>query len=592
MSDQPTPTDKTPESLSLAGLPAHLASWLVDVVGAATGRAPGSPAPVSPLLGGAVDEHDAHVVARAAAGVLITAAQGVQAWAESIESEAMGRLVTAIEDDPGLNLGQHEARSTRRTRQGLARTAATVEVQLLSGLPVTQCRERVAFATATPDRAGYLRARLRQGTVSAWRARTLLKETAHLDPLTADLVAKRVLAPVGAAPLGSDVDPAAQGAELAAVLGSVPLSQATFRRRLARQLVLAGTASEAAARATQDAVARRDVDTVAGSHGVAHTTITASRERAFAAQQRVTALARRARAAGDGRTLAQLRSDIATDLLIRGQVAGDALLADAPAAQLQVIVHLSTLLPGATGACSDADPMRRGGRRSARRRLISDCSSSGTAPHPSGYSPRAGHGVAEVPGHGFLTAEQVRDLAFAEGSVWRRLVTDPITGAVIDAATSYRPPATMRRQVQARDQRCRAPGCEHPATECDLDHIVAWSALADTPAQGATHPDNLHALHRGHHEPKTRGWWQCRPGTSGQVHWTTLTGRRITTHPADHHDPAEHAPPDISTLERELAALLEPHTDPAALSPQMAALRSGLAQTKAPAAEAFDPPPF
>ncbi|WP_052593680.1 HNH endonuclease signature motif containing protein [Luteipulveratus mongoliensis] len=587
MSDQPMPADAAPESLSLVGLPAHLASWLVDVVGAVSGRGP-----VSPSLAAAaeIDEYEA---ARAAAGVLITAAQGVQAWAESIEAEAIGQLVTGIEDDPGLNVGQHEARSTRRSRQGLARSAATVEVQLLTGLPITQCRERVAFATATAERAGYLRARLRQGTVSGWRARTLLKETAHLDPLTADMVAKRVLAPVGAVPLESDADPAAQRTELAGVLGSVPLSQATFRRRLARQLVLAESASEAAARATQDAVARRDVDTVAGSHGVAHTTITASRERAFAAQQRVTALARRARAAGDGRTLAQLRSDIATDLLIRGQVPGDALLADAPAAQLQVIVHLSTLLPGATGACSDADPMRRGGRRSARGRLISDCSpTNATPPHPSGSAPLTGHGVAEVPGYGFLTADQVRNLAFAEGSVWRRLVTDPLTGAVIDSASTYRPPAKMRRQVQARDQHCRAPGCEHPAADCDLDHDTPWVNGARLPSEGATHEDNLHLLHRAHHETKTRRWWHSQQAPDGSVRWSTLTGQSITTHLADHHNPAELTEPDLSRLEQELAALLEPHADPAPMTTEMAAIRSGLVRADTPAAPALDPPPF
>ena len=39
-------------------------------------------------------------------------------------------------------------------------TAVATELQLLTGLPITQCRERVALASATDERAGYLRARV------------------------------------------------------------------------------------------------------------------------------------------------------------------------------------------------------------------------------------------------------------------------------------------------------------------------------------------------------------------------------------------------------------------------------------------------
>src|SRR5204862_963602 len=52
--------------------------------------------------------------------------------------------------------------------------------------------------------------------------------------------------------------------------------------------------------------------------------------------------------------------------------------------------------------------------------------------------------VAEIPGHGFVPAVQARQMAMADGSVWRRLVVDPLTGAALDLSTRrYRPTRAM-----------------------------------------------------------------------------------------------------------------------------------------------------
>lgn len=200
-------------------------------------------------------------------------------------------------------------------------------------------------------------------------------------------------------------------------------------------------------------------------------------------------MARAARAGGDERTLDQLRSDIATDLLIHGQVAGDPLLGSAPPGKLNVYVPIEAILPLGDGVMSDES-------------------------------------LGEVPGLGFLTAEQVRRVALAAGSTWRRLVTDPVTGAVVEAERTYRPSRAMRELLVARDGTCRVPGCELPAREADLDHTVPWSPGVTVPQDGATHPDNLKALHRGHHHAKTRRWWTCSQDPGGTVHWRTLTDRQ------------------------------------------------------------------
>ena len=111
------------------------------------------------------------------------------------------------------------------------------------------------------------------------------------------------------------------------------------------------------------------------------------------------------------------------------------------------------------------------------------------------------HGVGEVPGYGFISGDHARQLATARGSVWRRIVTDPVTGAALDVTTHrYRPTPAMAQTVAALDAICRAPGCTTSAHRCDVDHDRPWPA-------GPTRISNLSAKHRRHHNHKTRGTW-------------------------------------------------------------------------------------
>ncbi|NKY23210.1 hypothetical protein, partial [Cellulomonas denverensis] len=89
-------------------------------------------------------------------------------------------------------------------------------------------------------------------------------------------------------------------------------------------------------------------------------------------------------------------------------------------------------------------------------------------------------GLDELPGdlHGIgpVDADQARQAAFAAGATWRRLVTDPQTGAVLDVGRRrYRPPDPLAAHVRARDRRCARPGCDVPATRCDLDHTIEFN---------------------------------------------------------------------------------------------------------------------
>jgi hypothetical protein len=136
---------------------------------------------------------------------------------------------------------------------------------------------------------------------------------------------------------------------------------------------------------------------------------------------------------------------------------------------------------------------------------------------------------ATLHGHGTITAQHARDLAFTAGSTWRRLVTDPTTGTVLDVGrTVYQPPAAITRHVHATMPTCLFPGCIRKAEACDLDHRDPYGS------GGVTSAANLGPLCRRHHNAKTHfGWqWTIEP-TTRTITWTSPTGRTHIKHLTD-----------------------------------------------------------
>ena len=205
------------------------------------------------------------------------------------------------------------------------------------------------------------------------------------------------------------------------------------------------------------------------------------------ARQIQQALTETAHAAGaeDARTMDQRRADTLVDLLLgRGE---------APTVSVHVVVPAGTL--------------------------------AGTLEEP-GW----------VPGLGPVTATEAREAA--EGcevgqASWRRLLTDPQTGILIDLAEKrYRPSAALDRAVRARDVTCRFPGCRRSADSAgtDLDHTVPWPV-------GPTSAANLAVLCRRHHRLKHAAGWRVRLEQTGVMTWTTPTGRHYRTDPWQYTDP-------------------------------------------------------
>ena len=137
----------------------------------------------------------------------------------------------------------------------------------------------------------------------------------------------------------------------------------------------------------------------------------------------------------------------------------------------------------------------------------------------------------EIPGHGFVPAAVARNIALSAGSVWRRLVTDPVDGTALGLSTGrYRPTAQMAEQVAALDAMCRAPGCTVPADRCDIDHERPWPG-------GDTSVPNLRLRHRRHHNHKTRGTWRAESTVGGRTRWVTVGGREYLTRRHVYDDP-------------------------------------------------------
>lgn len=136
---------------------------------------------------------------------------------------------------------------------------------------------------------------------------------------------------------------------------------------------------------------------------------------------------------------------------------------------------------------------------------------------------------AELAGYGPITAAQARELAADPSSTWRRLVTDPLSGGIVDFGTTrYRPPPDMAERVITRSQHCQFPGCRVPAHRCDLDHNQPFDPQNGT---GPTSDANLGPKCRPHYRLKGLRGWQVRQYADGSIEWITPTRHRYLVEP-------------------------------------------------------------
>ncbi len=161
------------------------------------------------------------------------------------------------------------------------------------------------------------------------------------------------------------------------------------------------------------------------------------------------------------RTLDQFRADVFGDLLIDGVT--DSLPPDARGIRATVVVTVPAL------ALLDPDGDGTDGS------------------------------VATVEGVGPIPMTRARELC-GSAKGWMRVLTHPETGIVLSVGRDrYRPPPQLRRLIRWRAETCMAPGCNIPASRCQIDHNIPWEH------GGHTALANLTPFCTGHHTVKHHG---------------------------------------------------------------------------------------
>jgi hypothetical protein len=89
----------------------------------------------------------------------------------------------------------------------------------------------------------------------------------------------------------------------------------------------------------------------------------------------------------------------------------------------------------------------------------------------------------------------------------------------------YVPSQALADFVRFRDLTCRWPGCDRPATDCDVDHTIPY---ADG---GPTHASNLKCYCRTHHLVKTFWGWRDQQLSDGTLILTSPAGHTYVTTP-------------------------------------------------------------
>ncbi|MCW2855669.1 MAG: hypothetical protein JWR52_1284 [Marmoricola sp.] len=198
--------------------------------------------------------------------------------------------------------------------------------------------------------------------------------------------------------------------------------------------------------------ANRDVTVNDGEDGMSWLTLAGTTDQIALAAHRLTLSARSLRAAGDPRSIHQIRADLAVDLLVAGTTEDGG----APPAYARPIINLTVPVQTVMGL----------------------------ADHPGALS-----------GGQVIPASLARQIAQGPHATWHRILTDPAGQAVEISTTSYQPTPAIWEQAVALSPTCFRPGCDAPATLCDLDHRIPWP-------EGLTGPSNLWPACRTDHRAK------------------------------------------------------------------------------------------
>ncbi|WP_075020294.1 HNH endonuclease signature motif containing protein [Actinomadura madurae] len=302
-------------------------------------------------------------------------------------------------------------------------------------------------------------------------------------------------------------DHATELVEAAALERASDQTTGQLRRRIKR--IAQRLAPESIEERKREAVRRRRMELWENPSGTADLALCdLAVEDAHAIYNKITAVAHGLKTDGDTRTLNAIRVDLATRLLQGVQ------LPDATRDLLTKAYAVGTQAAGAGEALAghrSGHECCEGGGDTDRARVDAELASLANIAdellveargrvRPQGRQLAVGRAAQRI--HHRLAA--ARDLA-CQGE------------ELTHGRPGYRPPARMRREVEARHATCVFPTCNQPSHRCDLDHTVPWQP-------GITCRCNLAPLCRRHHRLKQRPDWKLFQIWPGLLIWVTPSG--------------------------------------------------------------------
>jgi hypothetical protein len=401
--------------------------------------------------------------------------EGVAARARVLTAELYARIAEVLRDaeeqpepwvgpDPTMQPDWHDPRDrsaaqVRRERKDIAVRAAALDLAVRLQFSESMVRTRGAYAETLKARCPLVWAEFMSGSVIEQNAVTVAQLAMTL-------------------PYNDPESWSAFDSVVAKAASALPPGKFRVRARVIRERVHRETIDERHLRAVAD----RDVRLIPELDGMASLASALPATAAYSAFARIDATARHLRGQdGEQRTLAQLRADVLTDLLLAGE--RDHSGRHSGRTSVAITIPMLTLL-----------------------------------------------GVDDTPatldGYGPIDIDTAKRLA-GDAKSWVRILTHPVTGTVLDLdRKAYRVPKALRRWLRVRDPVCVFPGCTRIARECQIDHRVEWQY------GGTTSDTNLAALCEPHHVIKTKSKWELyRDPATGASWWVTPTALTVEPDP-------------------------------------------------------------
>lgn len=513
----------------------------------------------------------------------------VEAQMVPVARDVVAQTGAALLAEKGFTSVEELSATARRKWRAEAKSTAVAELQLLLGVGVMTARRLVGLSTAPVRTQAIVTQALERGEASLDMALRFWDRCGRLEADDGAQVADALFGTDPATAAAERLD--AQGELLSRPWHAAEYADALEREALRRE----GKDAEAQREKRRRARAERDATMRVHDDGMATLSVRCPLTTGAAIYQRIERAARGLRGAGDPRTLAQLRADIASALLLHGVLplpgseqpstgpagatssttgAGDPdagaeteaggdqrgfdlgtedlvtpadlaeiarILNATPPVQLQVVIPWDTLTgrPACPAPCCTAStastegPDRTGGPHAP---------APGSGPPGSGSPPtqQASSDLLPLPGRGSVGQILGVPGGFVTPEHARVLAMQPgttLARLLTDPADGRLIERSIASYRPDADMRRQVRAADVTSRAPGSRRPAAWCDLDHEhpfAAGGPTSETNLSCKDRRSHTFKTKGWWTTTMAPNRDVSWTTLLGQTETTRAHDY----------------------------------------------------------